>query len=249
MKNFMKKKTKSNPFNEFKEKVLSGGDYAYVYDKEDSSLTDAVFNVFSNFDINDIKDWKTTDTAPTTNVSTDINGINGWKDSWSTTTTSDKTITITGGGAGAGTGVGAGTGGDIGTSWVYPYYPTAKGYVTTTSSTVTISYYSEETFEDEEESFYIVCDAFEESEEISPKRKFSDGAKEICFSMIAVPSKQMKNNVVNFPVYFYTPKKRIKEGEKIPSGNYFYHDNILWKKCYSKKMGYDEFFKFVETHF
>ena len=49
----MKKKIKSNFFNEFKEKVLSGGDYAYVYDKEDSSLTDAVFNAFS-----DINDWK-----------------------------------------------------------------------------------------------------------------------------------------------------------------------------------------------
>ena len=244
----MKKKIKSNLFNEFKEKVLSGGNYAYVYDKEDSSLTDAAFNVFSNFDINDIKDWKTTDTAPTTNVSIDINDINGWKDSWTTTTTSDKTITITGGGAGAGTGGGAGTSGDIGTTWVYPYYPT-KGTVTTTSSTVTIPYYSEETFEDEEESFYIVCDTFEEGEEISPKRKFSDVAKEICFSMIAVPSKRMKNNGIKFPVYFYTPKKRIKEGEKIPSGNYFYHDNILWKKSYSKKMGYDEFFKFVETHF
>lgn len=242
----MKKKIKSNLFNEFNEKVLSGGNYAYVYDKEDSSLTDAVFNVFSNFDINDIKDWKTTNTASTTNVSTDINGINGWKDDWATTTTktntSDKTITITGGGAGAG------TSGDIGASWVYPYYPTT-GTVTTTSSTIAIPYYSKETFEDEEESFYIVCDTFEEGEEISPKRKFSDGAKEICFSMIAVPSKRMKNNGVNFPVYFYTPKKRIKEGEKIPSGNYFYHDNILWKKCYSKKMGYDEFFKFVETHF
>lgn len=242
----MKKKIKSNLFNEFKEKVLSGGDYAYVYDKEDSSLTDAVFNAFS-----DINDWKaeTLDacTASTSNVSTDISNINGWKDSW--TVTSDKTITITGGGAGAGTGGGAGTSGDIGTTWVYPYYPTTKGTVTTTSSTVTIPYYSEETFEDEEESFYIVCDTFEESEEISPKRKFSDGAKEICFSMIAVPSKRMKNNGVKFPVYFYTPKKRIKEGEKIPSGNYFYHDNILWKKCYSKKMGYDEFFKFVETHF
>lgn len=236
----MKKKIKSNLFNEFKEKVLSGGDYAYVYDKEDSSLTDAVFNAFS-----DINDWKaeTLDvcTASTSNVSTDISNINGWKDSW--TVTSDKTITITGGGAGAG------TSGDIGTTWVYPYYPTTKGTVNTTSSTVTIPYYSEETFEDEEESFYIVCDTFEEREEISPKRKFSDGAKEICFSMIAVPSKRMKNNGVKFPVYFYTPKKRIKEGEKIPSGNYFYHDNILWKKCYSKKMGYDEFFKFVETHF
>ena len=241
----MKKKIKSNLFNEFKEKVLSGGDYDYVYDKEDSSLTDAAFNVFS-----DINDWKaeTLDacTASTSNVSTDISNINGWKDSW--TVTSDKTITITGGGTGAGTGGGAGTSGDIGTTWVYPYYPTT-GTVTTTSSTVTIPYYSEETFEDEEESFYIVCDTFEESEEISPKRKFSDGAKEICFSMIAVPSKRMKNNGIKFPVYFYTPKKRIKEGEKIPSGNYFYHDNILWKKCYSKKMGYDEFFKFVETHF
>ena len=238
----MKKKIKSNPFNEFKEKVLSGGDYAYVYDKEDSSLTDAVFNVFSN-----INDWKaeTLDacTASTSNVSTDISNINGWKDSWTTTTTSDKTVAITWGGTGAG------TSGNIGTTWVYPYYPTTKGTVTTTSSTVTIPYYSEETFEDEEESFYIVCDTFEESEEISPKRKFSDGAKEICFSMIAVPSKRMKNNGIKFPVYFYTPKKRIKEGEKIPSGNYFYHDNILWKKCYSKKMGYDEFFKFVETHF
>ena len=237
----MKKKIKSNFFNDFKEKVLSGGNYAYVYDKEDSSLTDAAFNVFS-----DINDWKaeTLDaTASATNVSTDINGINGWKDSWTTTTTSDKTITITGGGAGTG------TKGDIGATWVYPYYPTTTGTVTTTSSTVTIPYYSEETFEDEEESFYIVCDTFEESEEISPKRKFSDEAKEICFSMIAVPSKRMKNNGVNFPVYFYTPKKRIKEGEKIPSGNYFYHDNIMWKKCYSKKMGYDEFFKFVETHF
>lgn len=238
----MKKKIKSNLFNEFKEKVLSGGDYAYVYDKEDSSLTDAVFNMFS-----DINDWKaeTLDacTASATNVSTDISNINGWKDSWTTntTTTSDKTITITGGGAG--------TSGDIGATWVYPYYPTTTGTVTTTSSTVTIPYYSEETFEDEEESFYIVCDTFEESEEISPKRKFSDGAKEICFSMVAVPSKRMKNNGINFPVYFYTPKKRIKEGEKIPSGNYFYHDNIMWKKCYSKKMGYDEFFKFVETHF
>ena len=244
----MKKKIKSNLFNEFKEKVLSGGDYAYVYDKEDSSLTDAVFNVFSN-----INDWKaeTLDacTASTSNVSTDISNINGWKDSWTTTTTSDKTVAITWGGTGAGTGGGAGTSGDIGTTWVYPYYPTTKGTVTTTSSTVTIPYYSEETFEDEEESFYIVCDTFEESEEISPKRKFSDGAKEICFSMIAVPSKRMKNNGIKFPVYFYTPKKRIKEGEKIPSGNYFYHDNILWKKCYSKKMGYDEFFKFVETHF
>ena len=237
----MKKKIKSNLFNEFKEKVLSGGDYAYVYDKEDSSLTDAVFNVFS-----DVNDWKaeTLDaTASATNVSTDINGINGWKNSWTTTTTSNKTVNITGGGAGAG------TGGYIGTTWTYPYYPITTGTVTTTSSTVTIPYYSEETFEDEEESFYIVCDTFEESEEISPKRKFSDGAKEICFSMIAVPSKRMKNNGVKFPVYFYTPKKRIKEGEKIPSGNYFYHDNILWKKCYSKKMGYDEFFKFVETHF
>ena len=237
----MKKKIKSNFFNDFKEKVLSGGDYAYVYDKEDSSLTDAVFNAFS-----DINDWKaeTLDaTASATNVSTDINGINGWKNSWTTTTTSDKTITITGGGAGAG------TGGYIGTTWTYPYYPITTGTVTTTSSTVTIPYYSEETFEDEEESFYIVCDTFEESEEISPKRKFSDGAKEICFSMIAVPSKRMENNGVNFPVYFYTPKKRIKEGEKIPSGNYFYHDNILWKKCYSKKMGYDEFFKFIEIHF
>lgn len=243
----MKKKIKSNLFNEFKEKVLSGGNYAYVYDKEDSSLTNAVFNAFS-----DVNDWKagTLDacTASTSNVSTDISNINGWKDGWSTTITSDKTVTITGGGAGAGTGGGAGTSGDIGATWVYPYYPT-KGTVTTTSSTVTIPYYSEETFEDEEESFYIVCDTFEESEEISPKRKFSDGAKEICFSMIAVPSKRMKNNGVKFPVYFYTPKKRIKEGEKIPSGNYFYHDNILWKKCYSKKMGYDEFFKFVETHF
>ena len=240
----MKKKTKSNSFNELKEKVLSGGDYAYVYDKEDNSLTNAVFNMFS-----DINDWKTETldaTASATNVSTDINGINGWKDSW--TVTSDKTITITGGGAGAGTGGGAGTSGDIGASWVYPYYPTT-GTVTTTSATVTIPYYSEETFKDEEESFYIVCDTFEESEEISPKRKFSDRAKEVCFSMVAVPSKQMKNNGVNFPVCFYTPKKRIKEGEKIPSGNYFYHDNILWKKCYSKKMGYDEFFKFVEIHF
>ena len=210
----MKKKIKSNLFNEFEEKVLSGGNYAYVYDKEDSSLTDAVFNVFS-----DINDWKakTLDaTASATNVlSTDISNINGWKDSWTINTT----------------------------------YPITTGTVTTTSSTVTIPYYSEETFEDEEESFYIVCDTFEESEEISPKRKFSDGAKEVCFSMIAVPSKRMKNNGVNFPVCFYTPKKRIKEGEKIPSGNYFYHDNILWKKCYSKKMGYDEFFKFVETHF
>lgn len=243
----MKKKIKSNLFNEFKEKVLSGGNYAYVYDKEDSSLTDAAFNVFS-----DVNDWKaeTLDacTASTSNVSTDISNINSWKDGWSTTITSDKTVTITGGGAGAGTGGGAGTSGDIGATWVYPYYPTT-GTVTTTSSTVTIPYYSEETFEDEEESFYIVCDTFEESEEISPKRKFSDGAKEICFSMIAVPSKRMKNNGIKFPVYFYTPKKRIKEGEKIPSGNYFYHDNILWKKCYSKKMGYDEFFKFVETHF
>ena len=224
----MKKKTKSNPFNEFEEKVLSGGDYAYIYDKEDSSLMDAAFNVFS-----DINDWKveTLDaTVSATNVSTDINGINGWKDSWTTNTT---TVTS----------------GDIGATWAYPYYPTTTGTVTTTSPTITIPYYSEETFEDEEESFYIVCDTFEESEEISPKRKFSDGAKEICFSMIAVPSKRMKNNGVNFPVYFYTPKKRIKEGEKIPSGNYFYHDNILWKKCYSKKMGYDEFFKFVETHF
>ena len=238
----MKKKIKSNSFNELKEKVLSGGNYAYVYDKEDSSLMDAAFNVFS-----DINDWKaeTLDacTASTTNVSTDINGINGWKDSWTTTTTktntSDKTITIT-----------TGTSDDIiNARWVYPYYPTTTGTVTTTSSTVTIPYYSEETFEDEEESFYIVCDTFEESEEISPKRKFSDGAKEVCFSMIAVPSKRMKNNGVNFPVCFYTPKKRIKEGEKIPSGNYFYHDNIMWKKCYSKKMGYDEFFKFVETHF
>ena len=238
----MKKKIKSNLFNEFKEKVLSGGNYAYVYDKEDSSLTDAAFNVFS-----DINDWKaeTLDgcTASTSNVSTDINGINGWKDSWTTTTTktntSDKTITIT-----------TGTSDDIiNARWVYPYYPTTTGTVTTTSSTVTIPYYSEETFEDEEESFYIVCDTFEESEEISPKCKFSDEAKEICFSMIAVPSKRMKNNGIKFPVYFYTPKKRIKEGEKIPSGNYFYHDNIMWKKCYSKKMGYDEFFKFVETHF
>lgn len=233
----MKKKIKSNLFNEFKEKVLSGGNYAYVYDKEDSSLTDAAFNVFS-----DVNDWKaeTLDacTASTTNVSTDISNINGWKNSWPTTTKSDKTITITG------------TSDDIlNARWVYPYYPTTTGTVTTTSSTVTIPYYSEETFEDEEESFYIVCDTFEESEEISPKRKFSDGAKEICFSMIAVPSKRMKNNGIKFPVYFYTPKKRIKEGEKIPSGNYFYHDNILWKKCYSKKMGYDEFFKFVETHF
>ena len=229
----MKKKIKSNFFNEFKEKVLSGGNYAYVYDKEDSSLTDAAFNVFS-----DINDWKakTLDacTASATNVSTDINGINninGWKDSWTTTTTTVTSDDI------------------INASWVYPYYPTTTGTVTTTSSTVTIPYYSEETFEDEEESFYIVCDTFEESEEISPKRKFSDEAKEICFSMIAVPSKRMKNNGIKFPVYFYTPKKRIKEGEKIPSGNYFYHDNILWKKCYSKKMGYDEFFKFVETHF
>ena len=233
----MKKKIKSNLFNEFKEKVLSGGNYAYVYDKEDSSLTDAAFNVFS-----DVNDWKaeTLDacTASTSNVSTDISNINGWKNSWPTTTTSDKTITITG------------TSDDIlDATWVYPYYPTTTDTVTTTSSTVTIPYYSEETFEDEEESFYIVCDTFEESEEISPKRKFSGGTKEICFSMIAVPSKRMKNNGVNFPVYFYTPKKRIKEGEKIPSGNYFYHDNILWKKCYSKKMGYDEFFKFVETHF
>ena len=239
----MKKKIKSNLFNEFKEKVLSGGNYAYVYDKEDSSLTDVAFNVFS-----DINDWKaeTLDacTASTSNVSTDISNINGWKDSWTTTTTSDKTITITGGGAGAVTS-------DYfkDATWVYPYYPITTGTVTTTSSTVTIPYYSEETFEDEEESFYIVCDTFEESEEISPKRKFSDGAKEICFSMIAVPSKRMKNNGIKFPVYFYTPKKRIKEGEKIPSGNYFYHDNIMWKKCYSKKMGYDEFFKFVETHF
>ena len=240
----MKKKTKSNLFNEFEEKVLSGGDYAYIYDKEDSFLTDAAFNVFSNFDINDIKDWKTTDTASATNVSTDINGLNGWKDSWTTTTTttktntSDKTITTT-----------TVTSDDIiNASWAYPYYPTTTGTVTTTSSTVTIPYYSEETFEDEEESFYIVCDTFEESEEISPKRKFSDGAKEICFSMIAVPSKRMKNNGIKFPVYFYTPKKRIKEGEKIPSGNYFYHNNIMWKKCYSKKMGYDEFLKFVETH-
>lgn len=244
----MKKKIKSNLFNEFKEKVLSGGDYAYVYDKEDNSLTDAVFNVFSDFN-----DWKaeTLDarTASTSNVSTDISNINDWKDSWTTTTTSDKTVTITGGGTGAGTGGGAGTSGDIGATWVYPYYPTTTGTVTTTSATVTIPYYSEETFEDEEESFYIVCDTFEEGKEISPKRKFSDVAKEICFSMIAVPSKQMKNNGVKFSVYFYTPKKRIKEGEKIPSGNYFYHDNILWKKCYSKKMGYDEFFKFVETHF
>ena len=226
----MKKKIKSNSFNEFKEKVLSGGNYAYVYDKEDSSLTDAAFNVFS-----DINDWKaeTLDacTASTSNVSTDISSINGWKDSWTTTTTTVTSDDI------------------INASWVYPYYPTTKGTVTTTSSTVTIPYYSEETFEDEEESFYIVCDTFEESEEISPKRKFSDGAKEVCFSMIAVPSKRMKNNGVNFPVCFYTPKKRIKEGEKIPSGNYFYHDNIMWKKCYSKKMGYDEFFKFVETHF
>lgn len=226
----MKKKTKSNFFNEFKEKVLSGGNYAYVYDKEDSSLTDAAFNVFS-----DINDWKaeTLDacTASTTNVSTDISNINGWKDSWTTNTTTVTSDDI------------------INASWVYPYYPTTTGTVTTTSSTVTIPYYSEETFEDEEESFYIVCDTFEESEEISPKRKFSDEAKEICFSMIAVPSKRMKNNGIKFPVYFYTPKKRIKEGEKIPSGNYFYHDNILWKKCYSKKMGYDEFFKFVETHF
>ena len=226
----MKKKIKSNLFNEFKEKVLSGGNYAYVYDKEDSSLTDAAFNVFS-----DINDWKaeTLDacTASTSNVSTDISNINGWKDSWTTNTTTVTSDDI------------------INASWVYPYYPITTGTVTTTSSTVTIPYYSEETFEDEEESFYIVCDTFEESEEISPKRKFSDGAKEICFSMIAVPSKRMKNNGVNFPVYFYTPKKRIKEGEKIPSGNYFYHDNIMWKKCYSKKMGYDEFFKFVETHF
>ena len=238
----MKKKIKSNLFNEFKEKVLSGGNYAYVYDKEDSSLTDAAFNVFS-----DINDWKveTLDacTTSTSNVSTDISNINGWKDSWTTTTTktntSDKTITIT-----------TGTSDDIiNARWVYPYYPTTTGTVTTTSATVTIPYYSEETFEDEEESFYIVCDTFEESEEISPKRKFSDEAKEICFSMIAVPSKRMKNNGIKFPVYFYTPKKRIKEGEKIPSGNYFYHDNIMWKKCYSKKMGYDEFFKFVETHF
>ena len=226
----MKKKIKSNLFNEFKEKVLSGGNYAYVYDKEDSSLTDAAFNVFS-----DINDWKaeTLDacTASTTNVSTDINNINGWKNSWTTNTTTVTSDDI------------------INASWVYPYYPTTTGTVTTTSSTVTIPYYSEETFEDEEESFYIVCDTFEESEEIFPKRKFSDGAKEICFSMIAVPSKRMKNNGVKFPVYFYTPKKRIKEGEKIPSGNYFYHNNILWKKCYSKKMEYDEFFKFVETHF
>ena len=225
----MKKKIKSNLFNEFKEKVLSGGNYAYVYDKEDSSLTDAAFNVFS-----DINDWKaeTLDaTASATNVSTDINGINGWKDSWTTTTTTVTSDDI------------------INASWAYPYYPTATGTVTTASATVTIPYYSEETFEDEEESFYIVCDTFEESEEISPKRKFSDEAKEICFSMIAVPSKRMKNNGIKFPVYFYTPKKRIKEGEKIPSGNYFYHDNIMWKKCYSKKMGYDEFFKFVETHF
>ena len=226
----MKKKIKSNFFNEFKEKVLSGGNYAYVYDKEDSSLTDAVFNAFS-----DINDWKaeTLDacTASATNVSTDISNINGWKDSWTTNTTTVTSDDI------------------INASWVYPYYPTTTGTVTTTSSTVTIPYYSEETFEDEEESFYIVCDTFEESEEVSPKRKFSEGAKEICFSMIAVPSKRMKNNGVNFPVYFYTPKKRIKEGEKIPSGNYFYHDNIMWKKSYSKKMGYDEFFKFVETHF
>lgn len=226
----MKKKIKSNLFNEFKEKVLSGGNYAYVYDKEDSSLTDAAFNVFS-----DINDWKaeTLDacTASATNVSTDISNINGWKDSWTTNTTTVTSDDI------------------INASWVYPYYPTTTGTVTTTSSTVTIPYYSEETFEDEEESFYIVCDTFEESEEISPKRKFSDGAKEICFSMIAVPSKRMKNNGVKFPVYFYTPKKRIKEGEKIPSGNYFYHDNVMWKKSYSKKMGYDEFFKFVETHF
>lgn len=226
----MKKKIKSNFFNDFKEKVLSGGNYAYVYDKEDSSLTDAAFNVFS-----DINDWKaeTLDacTASTTNVSTDINNINGWKNSWTTNTTTVTSDDI------------------INASWVYPYYPTTTGTVTTTSSTVTIPYYSEETFEDEEESFYIVCDTFEESEEISPKRKFSDGAKEICFSMITVPSKRMKNNGIKFPVYFYTPKKKIKEGEKIPSGNYFYHDNILWKKCYSKKMGYDEFFKFVETHF
>ena len=226
----MKKKIKSNLFNEFKEKVLSGGNYAYVYDKEDSSLTDAAFNVFS-----DINDWKaeTLDacTASTSNVSTDISNINGWKDSWTTNTTTVTSDDI------------------INASWVYPYYPTTTGTVTTTSSTVTIPYYSEETFEDEEESFYIVCDTFEESEEISPKRKFSDGAKEVCFSMIAVPSKRMKNNGIKFPAYFYTPKKRIKEGEKIPSGNYFYHDNIMWKKCYSKKMGYDEFFKFVETHF
>ena len=224
----MKKKIKSNLFNEFKEKVLSGGNYAYVYDKEDSSLTDAAFNVFS-----DINDWKaeTLDaTASATNVSTDINGINGWKDSWTTTTTTVTSDDI------------------INASWVYPYYPTTTGTVTTTSSTVTIPYYSEETFEDEEESFYIVCDTFEESEEISPKRKFSDGAKEICFSMIAVPSKRMKNNGIKFPVYFYTPKKRIKEGEKIPSGNYFYHDNIMWKKCYSKKKGHDELCKSAESH-
>ncbi len=89
----MKKKTKSNLFNEFEEKVLSGGNYAYIYDKEDSSLTDAAFNVFS-----DINDWKaeTLDGSP---------------------------------------------------PWVYPYYPTTTGTVTTTSPTVTPPYYSEETFE------------------------------------------------------------------------------------------------------
>ena len=142
----MKKKIKSNLFNEFEEKVLSVGNYAYIYDKEDSSLADAAFNVFS-----DINDWKaeTLDacTTSTTNVSTDINGINGWKDGWSTTITSDKTVTITGGGAGAGTGGGTVTSGDIGATWAYPYYPTTTGTVTTTSPTITIPYYSEETFE------------------------------------------------------------------------------------------------------
>ena len=177
----MKKKTKSNLFNEFKEKVLSGGDYAYVYDKEDSSLTHDAFNgVFDK-----------------------------WGDPY--TTSSSTTATITTSDSITGNPVVIGGGGSA--TWVYPYYPTTTTTVTT-AGTITIPYYSEENFEDEDESFYVVSDTFEDDEELSPKRKFTEGVKEVCFSMVAVPSKQMKKNGTTFPVYFYTPKKKIKEGEK-----------------------------------
>lgn len=169
--------------------------------------------------------------------------FNNWKDVYATSISTEATITTAD--CTPDSTIGGGSSG----SWVYPYYSTPTT-ATTTASTVTIPpFYIKDIFEDENESFYIVCDTFEEGEDLFPKRKFTEGVKEVCFSMVVAPSKQMEKNGTTFPVYFYTPKKRIKEGEKIPSGNYFCHNNILWKKCYGKEMAHDKFFKFVETYF
>ena len=181
-------------------------------------------SVASSLEITSISDLVITPTSDPTLTWTDVSGsAMAWPttSSWADTTTGTTTSSRTG---------------TIPPSW------------TTTTTSTRRSYTVAPDTEEDEESYCVFADKFEDDEELSPKHKKTFGVKEIGFGLVTVPRKKLGGKEA-FSVNFYSPKKRLKDCNNLPSRNYFFHNGIAWKKVYCVYMGESDFYKFIETTF